>query len=73
MTDTTAPVDRKAEIKAQIELADRVLWETRDGRSYNWARDTSWLKDERARLIRELAALEAEAASDTSESIDHRK
>ena len=45
MTDTTAPVDRKAELKAQIEIADRVLWETRDGRSY-------------PRLVRELRAAE---------------
>jgi hypothetical protein len=58
MTDTTAPVDRKAELKAQIEIADRVLWETRDGRSYHWLRDYTWLKDERARLVRELRAAE---------------
>jgi hypothetical protein len=58
MTDTPAPVDRKAELKAQIELADRVLWETRDGRSWNWARDYFWLQDERARLVRELNAAE---------------
>jgi hypothetical protein len=57
MTDTTAPVDRKVEIKAQIELADRVLWETRYAYSYNWLRDYTWLKDERARLVRELRLL----------------
>lgn len=58
MTDTTTPVDRKAEIKAQIELADRVLWETRNGRSYNWMKGYRWLQDERARLVRELSAAE---------------
>ena len=58
MTDTTAPVDRKAEIKAQIEHADRVLWETRNGKSYNWMKDYLWLQDERARLVRELGAAE---------------
>jgi hypothetical protein len=53
MTDTT--VDCNAEIKRQIEVADRILWETRGGKSYNWARDYFWLKNERARLIRELS------------------
>ena len=46
--------DGKAEIKRKIEIADRVLWETRHGTSYNWARDYSWLQDERARLVHEL-------------------
>jgi hypothetical protein len=55
----------KAEIKAQIELADRVLWETRDGKSYNWMRDYIWLKDERARLVRELSAAESDRGAST--------
>jgi hypothetical protein len=47
--------DRKAEIEQQIEIADRVLWETRGARrSLNWLRDRAWLQDERARLVREL-------------------
>jgi hypothetical protein len=55
----TGFVDRKAEIKAQIELADRILWETRDGpKSYNWMKGYRWLQDERARLVRELSAAE---------------
>jgi hypothetical protein len=41
------------------EIADRVLWETRRGRSWNWVRDYAWLQGERARLIRELSELEA--------------
>ena len=50
-----------AEIKARIELADRVLWETRDGsKSYNWMKGYLWLQDERARLVRELAEAEVD-------------
>jgi hypothetical protein len=49
----------KAELQRAIEIADRVLWETRDGKSYGWMRDYSWLQDERARLARELRDLEA--------------
>jgi hypothetical protein len=45
------------ELKRRIEIADRVLWETRHGVSYNWRRDYSWLQAERARLARELKAL----------------
>jgi hypothetical protein len=47
-----------AELKTAIEIADRVLWETRDGKSYNWMRNYSWLQDERACLVRELRELE---------------
>jgi hypothetical protein len=48
----------KAELKRAIEIADRVLWETGNGKSWNWVRDYSWLQDERARLARELRELE---------------
>jgi hypothetical protein len=50
--------NRKAELKHQIEIADRVLWETRNGGSYNWARDYSWLQGERTRLVHELNEFE---------------
>ena len=46
--------DRKAELKAAIEIADRVLWETR-GTYY--LKDYWWLQAERARLVRELEAV----------------
>jgi hypothetical protein len=47
--------DRKAELKHQIEIADRVLWETR-GTYY--IKDYWWLQKERARLVHELSELE---------------
>jgi len=60
----TTKLTRREELKRCIEIADRVLWETRDGKSYHWMRDYSWLTDERARLARELEALtQQEAAS----------
>jgi hypothetical protein len=59
--------DRKAGLKAAIEIADRVLWETRGGRSYNWMRDYFWLECERARLARELDALNAAGDVDVAE------
>jgi hypothetical protein len=42
------------ELKRCIEIADRVLWETRHAKSYNWVRDYYWLQGERARLIKLL-------------------
>jgi len=50
----TTQLTRREELKRCIEIADRVLWETRDGKSYDWMRDYFWLEDERARLAREL-------------------
>jgi hypothetical protein len=47
--------NRKAELKAAIEIADRVLRETR-GTYY--IKDYRWLQNERARLVRELSELE---------------
>jgi hypothetical protein len=46
----------REELKRCIEIADRTLWETRHGGSYNWSRDYFWLEVERARLVRELEA-----------------
>jgi hypothetical protein len=48
----------KAELKRAIEIADRVLWETRDGKSYSWVKGYFWLQGERARLVHELRQLE---------------
>jgi hypothetical protein len=48
----------KAELKRAIEIADCVLWETSNGKSYNWWRGYSWLQNERARLVHELRELE---------------
>ena len=48
--------NRTAELKRAIEIADRVLWETRGqwNGCTNWIRDYSWLETERARLRHEL-------------------
>jgi hypothetical protein len=48
----------KAELKSAIKIADLVLWETSNGKSYNWWRGYCWLQDERARLVHELRELE---------------
>jgi hypothetical protein len=67
MTDLPARVskqvtaDRKAEIERQIEIADQVLWETREYHAWNSLRDYTWLQDERARLERSLRELKGEA------------
>ena len=45
----------KKELTRAIEIADCVLWETRNCKSYNWFRGYSWLQGERARLIKLLA------------------
>jgi hypothetical protein len=49
----------KEELKRRIEIADRVLRETRYSGFSNWLRDYHWLQAERARLVRELSELEA--------------
>jgi len=43
------------ELKRRIEIADRVLWETRRCSPWHW-RDRDWLERERAHLERELEA-----------------
>jgi hypothetical protein len=60
-SERSTTADRGAEIKRQIEIANSVLWETRNGGGWNWLRDYIWLQDERTRLVRELCELEGEA------------
>jgi hypothetical protein len=48
----------REELARHIEIADRVLAEeTRYGSPFYW-RDYAWLKNERARLVREHAAFQ---------------
>lgn len=58
--DEKRALDHRAELKAQIELADRILWETRDTR-FRYFKNYLWLENERARLACELTALDRAA------------
>jgi|SoiMethySBSTD1v2_1073268.scaffolds.fasta_scaffold2896113_2 hypothetical protein len=46
----------REELKRSIEIADLVLWETPHMGQY--VKDRCWLERERARLVRELEALQ---------------